>query len=66
MITLRLLSLAVARRNTPIVSQIKAIKQQHLFWGYRRIWGYLNYHDGIVINKKRVYRLMRQHQLLAK
>ena len=66
MVTLRQPSLAVARRNTPIVSQIKAIKQQHPFWGYRRIWAYLNYHDGIVINKKRVYRLMRHHQLLVK
>ena len=66
MVTLRQPSLEIARRNTPIVSQIKAIKQQHPFWGYRQIWVYLNYHDGIVIIKKRVYRLMREHQPLVK
>ena len=66
MVTLRQPSLAIARRNTPIFSHIKVIQQQHPFWGYRRIWAYLIYHDGIVINKKRVYRLMQEHQLLVK
>lgn len=66
MVTLRQSSLAVARRNAGIVNKIKTIKQRHPFWGYRRIWAYLNYHDGLSINKKRVYRLMREHQLLVK
>lgn len=56
---------AVARRNKTIVSRIKAIKCDHPFWGYRRIWAHLNFIDGMTINKKRVYRLMKEHRLLV-
>jgi len=44
---------------------IKELKMQYPFWGYRRIWAYLRYRQDIHINKKRVYRLMRENNLLC-
>lgn len=59
-------SQAVKDRNASIVSRIGQIKADHPFWGYRRIWAHLRYIDNITINKKRVYRLMHEHNLLVK
>lgn len=58
--------LAVTQRNTAIVQQIKSIKREHPFWGYRRVWAYLRYHHKLTINLKRVYRLMKDNQLLVR
>ena len=59
-------STRVAQRNAPIVPRIQALKADHPFWGYRRIWAHLRFADGLAVNKKRVLRLLRQHQLLVK
>jgi transposase InsO family protein len=56
----------VAVRNESLVERIRQIKSDHPFWGYRRMWAYLRYVDGLVINKKRVYRLMKEHNLTVK
>lgn len=56
----------VARRNETVLERIRGIKRDHPFWGYRRVWAHLRYIDGIVVNKKRVYRLMKEHQLTVK
>lgn len=56
-------SLSVAARNAPVVERIRLLKSDHPFWGYRRVWAHLRYIDGLDINKKRVYRLMHEHQL---
>lgn len=56
----------VADRNASVLKKIKAIKADHPFWGYRRVWAYLKYIDGFTINQKRVYRLMRENNLLVK
>lgn len=53
----------VVLRNAPIVDKIRALKGEHPFWGYRRIWAHLNFIDKIPINKKRVLRVMKEHQL---
>jgi putative transposase len=53
-------------RNASYVEHIKAIKADHPFWGYRRIWAHLKYVDLLEINKKRVFRLMQKHELLVK
>jgi transposase InsO family protein len=53
-------------RNLPVLERIKEIKAEHPFWGYRRMWAYLKYVDGLDINKKRVLRLMQRHDLLVK
>lgn len=59
-------SLQIVIKNKSVVDKIKVIKQDHPFWGYRRVWAYLSYHCQIKINKKRVYRLMTEHDLLVK
>ena len=59
-------SVKVISRNAPVVEQIQALKADHPFWGYRRIWAYLRFVDGLAINKKRVLRLMRAHDWLVK
>lgn len=57
---------AVAERNSPIVERIKQLKSEHPFWGYRRIWAHLKYIDGLEVNKKRIFRLMPNNDLLVK
>jgi len=47
-------SASVAARNESILERIRAIKADHPFWGYRRVWAHLRYIDGLVVNKKRV------------
>jgi len=56
----------VQKRNEEILSRIRNIKAEHPFWGYRRVWAYLKYRQNIVINHKRVYLLMKKHNLLVK
>jgi len=59
-------SYSVTLRNEYLLERIKDIKGEHPFWGYRRVWAYLRYIDGLIVNKKRVYRLMREHNLTVK
>ena len=50
--------LAIEESDRAILPIIRRLKADHQFWGYRRIWAYLNFVERIVINKKRVYRLL--------
>lgn len=59
-------SCSVATRNEFIVHRIKALKADHPFWGYRRLWARLKYDEHLNVNKKRILRLVRQHDLLVK
>lgn len=59
-------SVRVAQRNAPLVDRIRMLKAEHPFWGYRRIWAYLRFTDGLAVNKKRILRLLRQHHLVVK
>lgn len=52
-------------RNKELLTQIQDLKLQHPFWGYRRICAYLKYRSGIIVNKKRIYRLMKENNLLV-
>lgn len=56
----------VDQRNASVLERIQALKAEHPFWGYRRIWAHLRFMDRLLINKKRVLRLMREHGLLVK
>lgn len=51
-------------RDQEIISQIKLLKSEHPFWGYRRIWANLNNKLGVNYNKKRIYRIMKANNLL--
>jgi putative transposase len=56
----------VAARNAERLKRIRALKADHPFWGYRRIWAYLRYGDGLTVNQKRVYGVMKAADLLVK
>jgi putative transposase len=56
----------VAARNAQLLERIRAIKAEHPFWGYRRVWAYLRYVDGLMVNQKRVYTVMKAADLLVK
>ena len=58
-------SYAVIEKNKPILKRIRELKKEHPFWGYRRVWAYLVYIDQILVNKKRIYNLMKQNHLLV-
>lgn len=48
-----------------LIERIKEIKTRHPFWGYRRVWAWLRHRAGIVVNQKRVRRLMKEYRLMA-
>jgi transposase InsO family protein len=49
-----------------LLERIKELKSLHPFFGYRRIWAVLRFRDGLNLNKKKVYRLMKINDLLIK
>lgn len=51
--------------NQETLNRIQEIKNEHPLWGYRRIWAYMKYRDKITINRKRIYRLMKENSLLV-
>jgi putative transposase len=48
-----------------LLKKIHKLKQEHLFWGYRRVWAYLTYMQNLIVNRKRIYRLMKKDGLLV-
>jgi transposase InsO family protein len=58
-------SAAVKESDRAVLPVIRQLKAEHPFWGYRRIWAYLTFVEKLVINKKRVYRLLRENNLLV-
>lgn len=55
----------IEARNRELLSHITELKAEHPFWGYRRIWAYLRYRKDMPINRKRIYRLMKENNLLV-
>src|SRR5882762_6358753 len=55
----------VTQRDQQLLPRVQQLKADHPAWGYRRIWAYLKYRDGLAVNKKRLYRLLGEHRLLA-
>jgi putative transposase len=58
-------ALRVVQRDEDLLPRIQALKAEHPFWGYRRIWAYLQLVEQRLVNKKRILRLMREHRLLV-
>ncbi|HRW98694.1 MAG TPA: IS3 family transposase [Cyclobacteriaceae bacterium] len=48
-----------------LLRQIEPIKLDHPAWGYRRVWAYLRYRQDVIVGKNRVYRILKEHHLLA-
>lgn len=57
--------MSVNERNKPLLQRIWDLKAEHPFWGYRRVWAYLKYREGIPVNKKRIYRIMKEQKLMV-
>lgn len=55
----------VIAADQELLERIRLLKADHPFWGYRRIWAYLRYVEGLLVNKKRVYRLSKENDLLV-
>ena len=49
-----------------MLKQIRVLKSEHPFWGYRTVWAYLKFVAGLPVNRKRVYRLLKENDLLVK
>ena len=56
----------MTQRDASLLSHIQALKAEHPFWGYRRIWAYLPFVVQLPVNRKRMRRVMREHILLIK
>jgi transposase InsO family protein len=52
--------------NRTILQKIKAIKAEHPLWGYRRVTAWLRHREGIKVNRKRIYKLMKESGLLVR
>jgi len=53
------------QQDQDLLKLIEPIKGDHPFWGYRRVWAYLKYRMNVAVNKKRVYRIMKEQNLLV-
>ena len=47
------------------MQRLRELKAEHPFWGYRRLWAYLPCVEQRPVNKKRMWRLRREHSLLG-
>ena len=55
----------LALRDSELVERIKAIKAEHPFWGYRRVRAWLLHREKVLVNEKRIRRLMKKHNLMV-
>jgi len=51
--------------NAKLTARLKELRVDHPFWGYRRMTAWLNHREGYSVNRKRIYRLMRENSLLV-
>lgn len=58
-------SIYVQLRGEAMIAIIQPIKAEHPAWGYCRIWAYLKYREQISVSKRRTYRILKKHKLLA-
>lgn len=56
----------IAQSDAELLAVIGPIKAEHPFWGWRRVWAWLKFHEGLTINEKRVARVMRESGLSVK
>jgi transposase InsO family protein len=54
------------KEDEHLLALISPIKADQPGWGYRMVWAYLKYRLGHQVNKKRIYRIMKEHNLLVK
>jgi putative transposase len=54
-----------ATQDDQVTGRIRELIHAHPTYGYRRIWALLRFGDQLLINRKRVYRLMRRKRWLV-
>jgi len=59
-------SLRVTQRDERLLPRMQALKAEHPFWGYRRLWAYLRFVEQLPVKKNPSLRLMREHHLLVR
>ncbi len=52
-------------RDEELIERLKAIKAEHPFWGYRRVTAWLRNRKGVVVNHKKVHKLMKENGMVA-
>jgi len=55
----------ISELNKGILEEIRHLKAEHPVWGFRRIWAYLKFQKKLEINRKRIWRLMKENSLLV-
>lgn len=53
-------------RDTELIERIKTIKADHPFWGYRRVRAWLLHREKVLVNEKRIRRIMKQNNLMVR
>lgn len=53
------------KRDQELLAIIEPIKTDHPLWGYRRIWAYLKYRQNYSTGINRIYRVMKEHNLIV-
>jgi putative transposase len=52
-------------REPAWISQLHALIQQHPTFGYRRLWALLRFREGVRVNRKTIYRVLKQKRWLV-
>ena len=48
-----------ARLDEELVARVRSVMEEFPTYGYRRVWAILKHREGVVVNRKAVYRVMR-------
>ena len=56
---------ASPKLSEALVTKLHALIQAHPTYGYRRLWALLRYREGLVVNRKAVYRVLRLKRWLV-
>ena len=52
-------------KDKALFYDIKRIKNEHPYWGYRRVWAWLYYREDKKVIRKCVYRPMKENEFLV-
>lgn len=58
-------SVTVTVRDDLMAERIRAVKAEHPLWGYRRVWAYLRYRQGVRVSRNRIARIMTERGLMV-
>jgi len=56
-------NIEISSEEEYLIKRIKQLCAEHPYWGYRRITAWLKFRDKIKVNRKKVYRIMKENNL---